>query len=232
MNFKLRLDKYKLMEKLESQMNWLHLHLEDGSSFPWTADVQVWRVVVKGNTQVRNIWRSRIEIFSSSVDSKICICRQMQTDLQKAEDWASRETVSCVDLSTSDLVLSTVPAALAGEGLVIPTGPCSQGSLPLLPSSWGSSSRELGVGWVAEAAMVPCAVNSSESECCELLYLSESRVLFKFSTYLTRLFLLTLPGLRIHEWRCELRGPLQGVREVGSLHSLPLILLMKSQEKR
>ncbi|MQL71582.1 hypothetical protein Taro_003922 [Colocasia esculenta] len=65
------------------------------------------RVVVKGNTQVGNIWRSRIEIFSSSVDSKICICQQMQTDLQKAEDWASRETVSCVDLSTDDLVFST-----------------------------------------------------------------------------------------------------------------------------
>ncbi|MQL87895.1 hypothetical protein Taro_020450 [Colocasia esculenta] len=45
--------------------------------------------------------------FKLCLDSKICICRQMQTDLQKAEDWASREIVSCVDLSTDDLVLST-----------------------------------------------------------------------------------------------------------------------------
>ncbi|MQM15271.1 hypothetical protein Taro_048218 [Colocasia esculenta] len=46
----------------------------------------------------------------------------------------------------------------------------------------GSSSRELGVGQVAEAAVALCAVNNSESECCELLYLSELRVvLCKFS---------------------------------------------------
>ncbi|MQM23389.1 hypothetical protein Taro_056453 [Colocasia esculenta] len=75
-----------------------------------------------------------------------------------------------------------VSASLAGEGLVIPTGPCSRGSLPLLPSTRGSSSWELGVGQVAEAAVAPCAVSSSESECCELLYLSELRVvLCKFS---------------------------------------------------
>ncbi|MQL90992.1 hypothetical protein Taro_023600 [Colocasia esculenta] len=49
-----------------------------------------------------------------------------------------------------------VPTALAGEGLVIPTGPCSQGSPPLLPSTRGSSSRELGVGRVAETAVAPC----------------------------------------------------------------------------
>ncbi|MQL99938.1 hypothetical protein Taro_032671 [Colocasia esculenta] len=40
---------------------------------------------------------------------------------------------------------------------------------PLLPSARGSSSRELGVGRVAEAAVAPCVVSSSESECCELL---------------------------------------------------------------
>ncbi|MQL93538.1 hypothetical protein Taro_026182 [Colocasia esculenta] len=63
-----------------------------------------------------------------------------------------------------------VPAALAGEGLVIPTGPCSRGSPPpLLPLARGSSSWELGVGWVAEAAVAPCVVSSSESERCELL---------------------------------------------------------------
>ncbi|MQL95749.1 hypothetical protein Taro_028418, partial [Colocasia esculenta] len=46
----------------------------------------------------------------------------------------------------------------------------------------GSSSWELGVGRVAEAAVAPCVVSSSESECCELLYLSELRVvLCKFS---------------------------------------------------
>ncbi|MQM19235.1 hypothetical protein Taro_052235 [Colocasia esculenta] len=43
---------------------------------------------------------------------------------------------------------------------------------PLLPSARGSSSQELGVRWVAEAAVAPCVVSSSESECCELLYLS------------------------------------------------------------
>ncbi|MQM21314.1 hypothetical protein Taro_054354, partial [Colocasia esculenta] len=75
-----------------------------------------------------------------------------------------------------------VPAALTGEGLVISTGPCSRGSPPLLPSARGSSSRELSVRRVAEAAVAPCVVSSSESECCELLYLSELRVvLCKFS---------------------------------------------------
>ncbi|MQL86670.1 hypothetical protein Taro_019202, partial [Colocasia esculenta] len=36
---------------------------------------------------------------------------------------------------------------------------------PLLPSARGSPSRELDVGRVAEAAVAPCVVNSSESEC-------------------------------------------------------------------
>ncbi|MQL93077.1 hypothetical protein Taro_025711 [Colocasia esculenta] len=78
-----------------------------------------------------------------------------------------------------------VPAALAGEGLVIPTGPCSRGSPPLLPSARGSSSRELGVGRVAEVAVAPCCLQQH--------------------TYLTRLFLLTLPDLRIRGWRCDPR---------------------------
>ncbi|MQM14325.1 hypothetical protein Taro_047254 [Colocasia esculenta] len=43
---------------------------------------------------------------------------------------------------------------------------------PLLPSVRGSSSSELGVGRVADAAVAPCVVSSSKSECCELLYLS------------------------------------------------------------
>ncbi|MQL96694.1 hypothetical protein Taro_029374 [Colocasia esculenta] len=46
----------------------------------------------------------------------------------------------------------------------------------------GSSSRELDVGRVAEAALASCATSSSEGEFCELLYLSDSRVvLCKFS---------------------------------------------------
>ncbi|MQM20150.1 hypothetical protein Taro_053164, partial [Colocasia esculenta] len=46
----------------------------------------------------------------------------------------------------------------------------------------GSSSRELSVGQFAEAAMVTYAVSSSVAECCELLYLSELRVVIcKFS---------------------------------------------------
>ncbi|MQM16764.1 hypothetical protein Taro_049724 [Colocasia esculenta] len=36
MNFKLHLDKYQLMAKLESQTNQLQLRLEDGSSLFWT----------------------------------------------------------------------------------------------------------------------------------------------------------------------------------------------------
>ncbi|MQM17130.1 hypothetical protein Taro_050098 [Colocasia esculenta] len=59
---------------------------------------------------------------------------------------------------------------------------------PLLSSARGSSSRELGVGWVVEAAVAPCVVDSSESECCELLYLSELRVvLCKFSGFMCML---------------------------------------------
>ncbi|MQL74302.1 hypothetical protein Taro_006663 [Colocasia esculenta] len=60
---------------------------------------------------------------------------------------------------------SVVPAALAGEGPVIPTRPCSRGSPPLLLSARGSSSRELGVRRVAEVAVAPCVVSSSKSEC-------------------------------------------------------------------
>ncbi|MQM17081.1 hypothetical protein Taro_050048, partial [Colocasia esculenta] len=80
-----------------------------------------------------------------------------------------------------------VPAALAGEGLVIPTGPCSRGSLPLLSLARGSSSQELGVGRFAETTVASCAVSSSESECC----------------------------LRIRGWQCELRGPLRGSGRSG-----------------
>ncbi|MQL93760.1 hypothetical protein Taro_026411, partial [Colocasia esculenta] len=42
---------------------------------------------------------------------------------------------------------------------------------PLLPSARGSSSWELGVRRVAKVVVAPCIVSSSESECCELLYL-------------------------------------------------------------
>ncbi|MQL95751.1 hypothetical protein Taro_028420, partial [Colocasia esculenta] len=56
-----------------------------------------------------------------------------------------------------------VPAALAGEGLVIPIGSCSRGSPPQLPSArarrHGSSLSE---GFV-EVAVAPCVVSSSEN---------------------------------------------------------------------
>ncbi|MQM19679.1 hypothetical protein Taro_052687 [Colocasia esculenta] len=48
----------------------------------------------------------------------------------------------------------------------------------VVPCCRGSSLRELGVGRVAEAVVAPCVVSSSESECCELLYPSELRVVF------------------------------------------------------
>ncbi|MQM10026.1 hypothetical protein Taro_042918 [Colocasia esculenta] len=53
-----------------------------------------------------------------------------------------------------------VLAALAGGGMVIPTGPCLRGSLPLLPSARGSSSRELGVGRVLSAAVRASVVDA------------------------------------------------------------------------
>ncbi|MQM02293.1 hypothetical protein Taro_035064 [Colocasia esculenta] len=70
----------------------------------------------------------------------------------------------------------------------------------------GSLSRELDVGWVAEVAVALCVVSSSESECCELLYLSELRVvLCKFSG-------------SSNPWvATQTSGSLAGVREVGSL---------------
>ncbi|MQL92488.1 hypothetical protein Taro_025117 [Colocasia esculenta] len=71
--------------------------------------------------------------------------------------WFLRESYVWPDL--------VVPAPLAGEGLVIPTEPCSRGSPLLLPSARGSSSRELGVRRVAEAFVTPCVVYSSESSC-------------------------------------------------------------------
>ncbi|MQL91653.1 hypothetical protein Taro_024268 [Colocasia esculenta] len=72
-------------------------------------------------------------------------------------------------------------AVCQGSGVVLFVGPrpCRGLGWPCLR---GSSSRELCVRQVAEAAVAPCIVSSSESECCELLYLSELRVvLCKFS---------------------------------------------------
>ncbi|MQL81609.1 hypothetical protein Taro_014079 [Colocasia esculenta] len=100
-----------------------------------------------------------------------------------------------------------VPAALAGKGLVIPTGPWSRGPLPLLPSARGSSSRELSVGRVAEATVAPCVVSNSESECCELLYLSELRVTISSNP----------SGSSDPLVATRSSGSLAGVREVGSL---------------
>ncbi|MQM14994.1 hypothetical protein Taro_047928 [Colocasia esculenta] len=65
--------------------------------------------------------------------------------------------------------ISKVPAALAGEGLVNRTGPCSRGSPPYF-LQLGARRRGSSVSdGFAEAAVASCVVSSSESECCELL---------------------------------------------------------------
>ncbi|MQL69417.1 hypothetical protein Taro_001662 [Colocasia esculenta] len=79
--------------------------------------------------------------------------------------------MAALSRSSGEFSIFGVLATQAGEGLVIPTGPCSRGSLPLLPSARGSSPRELGVRRDAEMAVALCVVSSSESKCCELLYL-------------------------------------------------------------
>ncbi|MQL72126.1 hypothetical protein Taro_004461 [Colocasia esculenta] len=76
-------------------------------------------------------------------------------------------------------------------------------------ASKGSSSRELSVGWVAEAAVAPCVVSSSESECGELLYLSELRV-----------FLCKFSGSSDLWVETQTSGSLAGVREVRRATSL------------
>ncbi|MQL69822.1 hypothetical protein Taro_002113, partial [Colocasia esculenta] len=55
-----------------------------------------------------------------------------------------------------------------GFGVVLLVGPRPCGAR-------GSSSRELGVGRAMETAVTPRVVINSESECCELLYLSDLR---------------------------------------------------------
>ncbi|MQL68789.1 hypothetical protein Taro_001035 [Colocasia esculenta] len=78
------------------------------------------------------------------------------------------------------------PTSVGGRGIVLfssagtgnPYWALFTRLTPLLPSARGSSSWELGVGRVAEAVVAPCVVSSSESECCELLYASELRVVF------------------------------------------------------
>ncbi|MQL72169.1 hypothetical protein Taro_004499 [Colocasia esculenta] len=89
---------------------------------------------------------------------------------------------------------------------------------------WGSLSQELGVGRVAEAAVAPCVVSSSESECCELLYPSELRVGFcKSSGYLNSVhisldYLSSNPSESSDPWVVtRTSGSLAGVREIGSL---------------
>ncbi|MQM14084.1 hypothetical protein Taro_047014 [Colocasia esculenta] len=70
-------------------------------------------------------------------------------------------------------LLPRVPAALAGEGLVIPTGPCLRDS-PSYFIQLGARRRGSSVSdGLRRQAVAPCVVSSSESECCELLYLSE-----------------------------------------------------------
>ncbi|MQM06623.1 hypothetical protein Taro_039448 [Colocasia esculenta] len=62
-----------------------------------------------------------------------------------------------------------VPAALAGEGLVIPTGPCSRGSPPYF-LQLGARRRGSSVSdGLRRRLWRRVVVSSSESKCCELL---------------------------------------------------------------
>ncbi|MQM18722.1 hypothetical protein Taro_051717 [Colocasia esculenta] len=87
-----------------------------------------------------------------------------------------------------------VSAALAGEGLgLVITGVLSDG--------------------FAEAAVAPCVVNSSESECCELLYL-----IIRIQ-YISHETISSNPSGSSDPWvATQTSGSLAGVREVGSLH--------------
>ncbi|MQM00982.1 hypothetical protein Taro_033730, partial [Colocasia esculenta] len=114
----------------------------------------------------------------SVASSCVGVCPRAGFALRTFRETSFSLGCSVVSAGMPRIASALVPAALAGVGLVIPTGPCSRGSPPLLSSARGSSSRELGVGRVAEAVLVPCVVSSSESECCELLYPSELRAVF------------------------------------------------------
>ncbi|MQM07369.1 hypothetical protein Taro_040208 [Colocasia esculenta] len=71
-----------------------------------------------------------------------------------------------------------VPVALASEGLVIPTRPCSRGSPPYF-LQLGARRRGSSVSdELRRRLWRRVVVSSSESECCELLYPSELRVVF------------------------------------------------------
>ncbi|MQL94718.1 hypothetical protein Taro_027374 [Colocasia esculenta] len=71
-----------------------------------------------------------------------------------------------------------VPAALVGEGLVIPTGPCSRGSPPYF-LQLGARRRGSSVSdGLRRRLWRRVVVSSSESKCCELWYPSELRVVF------------------------------------------------------
>ncbi|MQM19023.1 hypothetical protein Taro_052022, partial [Colocasia esculenta] len=82
---------------------------------------------------------------------------------------------------------------------------------PRGPDARGSSSWELSLGRVAEAAMAPCVVSCCESECCELLYPSELRVVFCKSSGSSD------PWVAMRTSRS-----LAGVWEVGSLQARPV----------
>ncbi|MQL69221.1 hypothetical protein Taro_001513 [Colocasia esculenta] len=74
----------------------------------------------------------------------------------------------------------------------------------------GSSSWELGVGWVTEAAVAPCVVSSSESECCELLYLIHISLDYSSN-----------PSGTSDPWvAVRTSGSLAGVREVRSSQAM------------
>ncbi|MQM15687.1 hypothetical protein Taro_048638 [Colocasia esculenta] len=80
------------------------------------------------------------------------------------------------------VVLPIVPTALDGEGLVILAGPCSRGSPPHFLQLGAHHRRSSVSDGLQRRLWCHVVVSSSESERCELLYLSEQRVVFcKFS---------------------------------------------------
>ncbi|MQM13722.1 hypothetical protein Taro_046652 [Colocasia esculenta] len=88
---------------------------------------------------------------------------------------------------------------------------CVEGCFRLVPDSVGfCGCRELSVGRVAEAAVAPCVVSSSESKCCELLYLMHISLDYSSN-----------PSRSSDPWvATRISGSLAGVREVGCAASL------------
>ncbi|MQL68786.1 hypothetical protein Taro_001036 [Colocasia esculenta] len=136
--------------------------------------------------------RTRASGGSHSVFSRlrgsVCGCQSVVASVYVVLTWLFRGLGRCAEgcfRSVSDSVGfcgSRVcgPTSVGGRGVVLfssagtgnPYWALFARLTPLLPSARGSSSRELGVGRVAVAIMAPCVLSSSESKCCELLYLS------------------------------------------------------------